>query len=130
MQDRNWGMRQVTAEALGEIGVASDEVCAALGKALNDEVLQVRMDSAEAIGKMPQAAAKLVHELVLELITERSGNVAQGNAATALGAAGAAARSAEPDLEKAAHGDDSYLRPIAAAALARIRAAQTSSDNP
>jgi len=112
LQERDEGVRQVAAEALGVAG--NNEAVPSLAKALHDENAGVRSTAAAALG---QIGDRTVVPDLLNALRDRNDSV-RGLAAEALGRIGD--RTAVPDLLKALRDRNDWVSGLAAEALGRI----------
>jgi len=105
--------RGLAAAALGEIAPGEDAVVEALGKALADSFLDVRVNAAKTLGKCSGPAADKAVTALANALGDKRREVRRA-AALALGKIG---KRALPTLDKAVGSDDNLVRKYAARAI-------------
>ena len=114
LRNKDWRVRAVAADALGNIGLEAVEAASVLSQCLLDENLWVRRNAAEALGNLEEGAESLAD--VLDDDDER----VRRNAALALAKIGPGAAESVPGLVELLRDESRYVRHNAVLALQRI----------
>lgn len=121
LKDRMKEVRRAVAQALGEIGLSSQEALSIFSRSIEDEDESIREYSIIALGHQGRAARPVIQALIKRLLKDPIFDIRK-DAAWALGEIGPEAKEAIPHLVEALQDEFEFVRREAIESLSKIGA--------